>query len=41
MGASGKSAKRKDRRRRHAKSRKIKREDAAAVVESRQPPRRG
>lgn len=41
MGAMRKSAKRKDRRRRHAKARKIAREDTAAVVESRERTRRG
>jgi len=34
------NAKRKSRRRRHAKARKIAREDAAAAVESRKPARR-
>jgi len=41
MGASRKNAKRKDRRRRHAKARKIARDSVAAAVESRTPARRG
>ena len=41
MGASGMNAKKKDKRRRHAKSRKAAREAVAASTESRpQPPRR-
>jgi len=42
MGASGKNAKKKDHRRRHAKSRKIASEKAAATVADnrRQAPRR-
>jgi hypothetical protein len=42
MGASGKNAKKKDHRRRHAKSRKIASDKAAAAIaqNSRQSPRR-
>ncbi|HEY5338772.1 MAG TPA: hypothetical protein VIJ85_11240 [Rhizomicrobium sp.] len=40
MGASGMNAKKKDKRRRHAESRKIRREAAATVAESRPQPRR-
>jgi hypothetical protein len=42
MGASGKSAKKKEHRRRHAKSRKIARDKAAALIADgrQQAPRR-
>jgi hypothetical protein len=41
MGASGKNAKKKEHRRRHAKSRKIASDKAAALIaESRQQPTR-
>jgi hypothetical protein len=40
MGAQGKNAKKKEKRRRHASSRKISREAAATAVEGRPQPRR-
>lgn len=40
MGAQGKNAKKKEKRRRHASSRKISRDAAATVVEGRPQPRR-